>query len=535
MWVRPKLGRSWWALVLLSSAPAWLGCQPDSILHAPARSTATVVLAYSTGKADHLVQPDAVRLRIVRGAVVVIDSTIAFPATENELRVRLPVPLTQSVDTFDIAVDLIENGALVKSGGETIVLKMGAVTTAVIDESSLFDPSPVLRASAIDAFTLAVSGGDSQDGHVLLDGLLTDEWVHSGTFPTRNEIDRRAISTTNLTLATAYRNLHRARLSLEFAAQRTALETPGDPAFAEMLALAGFTYLFFAEGYCSGVGFTRIDAFGRVSPGSALTTQQMRDTAISRFQAALSAPGSGSGQIALLAMAGIARAHLVVGPDRNALFLYAQQIPTDFQYLLQHSSSPAQKSNAIHVLNNLQKRYSLADGEGAVGLRFRSANDPRVLWRGVGGLGFDFFTPHFDLLKYPDRAAPLVLASGTEARLIEAEAYLVGGDIFNTLARLNTIRSAAGLPPLVPPPSLAEVVDVVAMERAFWLFATGHRIGDLRRWSAYAQGGLPLTNALSFPIGPYHKGGTYGVDVSLPIPVERETNPDGLVCLDRDS
>jgi hypothetical protein len=36
-----------------------------------------------------------------------------------------------------------------------------------------------------------------------------------------------------------------------------------------------------------------------------------------------------------------------------------------------------------------------------------------------------------------------------------------------------------------------------------------------------------------FPTGDYHKNGTYGPDVNLPIPIEEQNNPNFTGCLDR--
>jgi len=81
-----------------------------------------------------------------------------------------------------------------------------------------------------------------------------------------------------------------------------------------------------------------------------------------------------------------------------------------------------------------------------------------------------------------------------------------------------------------------EGADVLFRERAFWLYATGHRLGDMRRLIRQ-YGRDPET---VFPTGDYYKGGlTYGEDVNLPLPrreannpnVGNNPNPDG--CLDR--
>ena len=72
--------------------------------------------------------------------------------------------------------------------------------------------------------------------------------------------------------------------------------------------------------------------------------------------------------------------------------------------------------------------------------------------------------------------------------------------------------------------------DLLFAERAFWLYATGHRLSDMRRLLR-----APYSRAEDtvFPTGDYHKGGSYGSDVNLPIPIEEENNPTSVGCLDR--
>jgi hypothetical protein len=77
-------------------------------------------------------------------------------------------------------------------------------------------------------------------------------------------------------------------------------------------------------------------------------------------------------------------------------------------------------------------------------------------------------------------------------------------------------------------------VDQLFSERAFWLFATGHRLGDMRRLIRQ-YGRDPET---VFPTGDWFKGGlTYGTDVNLPLPRREQNNPNvpngGDGCLDR--
>jgi hypothetical protein len=131
----------------------------------------------------------------------------------------------------------------------------------------------------------------------------------------------------------------------------------------------------------------------------------------------------------------------------------------------------------------------------------------------------------FHQLKYSDRDVDVVLASGTEARLIQAEAQLEAGNSA-WLGTLNALRAAAGLGQLTDPGTPATRVDLLFRERAFWLWLTGHRLGDLRR--LVRQYGRVATSV--FPTGAYSQGGTYGNDVSLPVPFEELNNPLAEEC-----
>jgi hypothetical protein len=75
-------------------------------------------------------------------------------------------------------------------------------------------------------------------------------------------------------------------------------------------------------------------------------------------------------------------------------------------------------------------------------------------------------------------------------------------------------------------------LDLIMRERAYWLFLTGHRQGDLRR--LVRNYGLRQENV--YPAGAYYGGfGTYGDDVNLPIPPGERNNPFFHGCLDREA
>jgi hypothetical protein len=188
-----------------------------------------------------------------------------------------------------------------------------------------------------------------------------------------------------------------------------------------------------------------------------------------------------------------------------------------------------------------------ADAEAGIGLPYQSDGnikkvgggfDPRVAdsvanRSGQGNKGFDGTTVQWIQAKYPLRSTTATIADGVEARLIEAEASLQAGDPVTALATLNALRSntallalrgypATSLPPLTLQATTAAQQDQLFKERAYWMYLTSHRLGDLRR--LIRQYGRPVNSV--FPNGPYFKGGLYGTDVNVPVPFQEQNNPE---------
>jgi hypothetical protein len=392
------------------------------------------------------------------------------------------------------------------------------------------------RVGAIADFAFAQDGDGTQfdDGHILLSGLMSDEFVLSTTPPTEQEIDQRRVFENNSTLRDMFHNLHRARAAAEAAAvalREQRAEPDADPFIGEMLTLAGFTYVLFGESFCSGVPFSRLDG-EEVVFGAPQTTDEMFQTAVARFDAALAEPGTveeESQEIAYLASVGKGRALLDRGLFAEAAAAVAD-VPSEFQYVTEHADSPLRLQNAIYSYS-VGWLWSVSDEEGGAGLPYRTAEDPRVEFFDEESAGLDNTTPQFTLLKYPDASASVVVADGIEARLIEAEALLQGSDLGGMTAILNDLRDAQGLDPLAVPGTQEAGVDLLFSERAFWMFATGHRLGDMRRLiRQYSRSAEDV-----FPSGTYLKGGSYGTDVNLPMPQEEGNNPNFAGCLDRNA
>lgn len=395
-----------------------------------------------------------------------------------------------------------------------------------------------LHAGALGDFAIALSGAAA--GHGATPALIhytssfTDEATGSTTFPTRIEFDRRRVQDINGDLLGLYTNLHRARAAAENAGARLAQAATGtgDPRVAEMRSVAAFTYVFLAENFCSGVPISTATQSGELIFGERRTTVQLFEDAVARFDSALASTG-GSATQENLASVGKGRALLDLGRFADAAAAVAT-VPTDFAYVAESDPATTRQTNGVYFLSTIDRQYSVSDREGINGQPFRSANDDvRVPWsRTEGQVGQDGTTPFFQQLKYPDPGSPTPVATGTEARLIEAEAQLQADNLgVQWILTVNALRSAAGLQLLVNPPTYAERVSLHFAERAFWLYMTGHRLGDLRRLVRQYDRGAETV----FPTGPFLKGGVYGSDVNFPVPNNEVNNPNFTGCLDRDA
>lgn len=420
--------------------------------------------------------------------------------------------------------------------------------SSFVDESAI----PTLHASVVDEYV------DIYEDLILYSGLLADEWMSAGTYPTRVEVDIRNIDITNADVEPLFSNLARTRAIADFVDDRfEAVDTAGSAIDerAEVRAYGGLALVHLAETYCEGTPMSRFDFdTDEVTYGPPLTRAEVLDSAVVRFTAALDlSPGTDQEYLARI---GMARVLLNEGDYAGAAAQVAP-IPTEWVFIADHDAQSGQ-NNPIWSFNISQERWSVADAQGGTGLEFRTAMDPRILWNRSGGtdVGFDSNTPQYDLWKYSDRPAQTVIADGIEARLIEAEAALASDASGGTmLPILNDLRQnvetlmpprnydyaalidAAGFTPTLPdlaaPADNAAAVDMLFQERAFWLFAMARRHSDMRRM--IRQYGLD--SEAVFPTGAYYKGGTYGPDVNFPIPTTEENNPEegAGTCMNRNA
>lgn len=403
----------------------------------------------------------------------------------------------------------------------------------IITEANSASGAIALKNGVIQRFTLMVNGQQGPDALFVYSGLLADEWRSGDTFEQRNQADIRNMPEENTFLnhdSSAVLNLHRVRTQGQqsIRALRQFVPTPTSH-IGFMFALTAFVENFAGEIFCNGMPFSEVDELGQVIPGTdnPVTGDSAFRRAVAHADSALLNTGGPEGPtVENLARIVKGRALLNLNQPAEAAAAVAS-VPGSFEYRAFHSVNTY--NNQIWALNAGARRYVVADNEGGNGLDFVSANDPRVQTATPTPLAFDSQTPFVALTNY-GQFDPVVVASGVEARLIMAEAALRAGNSTEWLDGLNALRAgSAGLGPLTDPGTEAGRVDLMFRERAFWMFSTGHRLGDLRRLVRQYGRGIEAV----FPTGEFHKGGSYGSDTNLPVPFDERNNPNFQGCLDR--
>lgn len=407
-----------------------------------------------------------------------------------------------------------------------------------------------VRLGAIGRLNAATSGGSSSsEGLFLLSGLLADEWNNGDSFIARWEVDQRAITTNNSFLTDVDRLLARARLSATQAGQLLQQFNPlGPPAdVAEMYFIEAYVENAVGEHYCNGLVLSTV-VDGVEQYGSPMSTTEAFQVALQHADSGLALiTGATANDIKIRSALAVLKGRILLNLNQPAAAATAvASVLTSAKYQMFHSQTT--NDNGIWSYNNNARRYSVSTGEGINGLDFATANDPRLLTC----LGNDAVCKTLGVTNnqrddksafplwvqriWPARDNPVTIAGGVEARLIEAEAAYRAGNFALMIQKLNQARTEGGVAALAAnltdPGTDAARVNLIFRERAFWMFSTGHRVGDMRRLIKFY--GRPAESV--FPTGAWHKGGPYGPDVNFPVPQAEENNPNvtpGKTCTDR--
>ena len=393
----------------------------------------------------------------------------------------------------------------------------------VVQNTQFNSPAGALiqRAGAIGDFAEAYSL------QVVYSGLFSDELLDGtgGDFPA----DQRRLENFGGTNY-PWDSLSQARIqSLRGVAALEQYAPTPSWRIGELFANLGFIEVMFAENMCSGTPLGVLTN-GAPATGPTLPRNALLAFAITHFDSAR-AYAKGTDSIAMMAVIGTARALLDSG-DFAAAATVAALVPVSYQFATQYGPQSPFQLNQLYRGFYTQLWISVSNDEGENGLDFVTANDPRLPLVVSGISPFLGGSPEDTIYASPSQsspASPIVLATGVEARLIQAEAQLPvnGGQGTAWLDTLNALRAGVpGLAPLTDPGTDSARVSLLFRERAFWLFLTGHRHGDLRRLVRQYHRAAESV----FPTGPYFIGGVYGNAVAFE-PFEETDNPSFHGCL----
>lgn len=404
-----------------------------------------------------------------------------------------------------------------------------------------------------------------QESTWLFGGLLADEWGTSSTFIQNDEADWRKVQVNNGSINNQVRRIYRVRTAANQAINLLNEWQPTLTALrAEMYFARGFAEVQVASDFCNGIPLSDGTEEDIVF-GDPLSVQQVFNVAIASFDSAVAVAGTAtdaaSVRVVRAARVGKARAQLANNQFAAAATTIGGTagVPTTFAY--QTTSSLATTDNVIWNQGFSARRYTVADSlEGNSrnllvrnAIPFFSARDPRLPVTDTRTVGQDGGTFVRRTTLY-DRLSAIDVVSGLDARLIEAEAALRGGNVAQWLQLLNDLRTGANriqqvgtvvlaataLPALTDPgaaitdttSAFNARVNLLFREKAFWTFSRGQRLGDLRR--LVRQFGRSPDNV--FPVGPHYKTTSYGSDVNFPIHSDEVgNNPKFTGCLNRDA
>jgi starch-binding outer membrane protein, SusD/RagB family len=330
----------------------------------------------------------------------------------------------------------------------------------------------------------------------------------------------------------------------------------GRPKIGLAFALVAYIELLVAENYCAGLPLATPTSTG-VSYGMPLSTDSLLGVAESHFDSSLAYAGADP-VVGPLASVGLGRARLDRANYTGAA-MAVSGVATSFVYNI--TLQPGGYNNFGFTESNYwnfaltEQRCLVAtpvDRKGVNGLPYISAHDARLVFDSTltetcdgAYVGFPDSVAYYPV-KVGNPSSNIALATGVEARLIEAEAALHAGQVNTWTTDLNALRSTVPMADLTADStttaSADRQVDVMFRERAFWMWGTASRLGDMRRLvrqygrdpgTVFAVGTFPdgTTATLPAPIP------SYGTDVNLTLPTGAgglsDPNPNYKGCISK--
>ncbi len=344
---------------------------------------------------------------------------------------------------------------------------------------------------ALEAVANGVLGDlhNTFDDLVMFNSLASDEMQHSGTWTQWDDMDHgRWAYDINSGSNAALLRVRWFALDAQARIQRVYEESSlGDPMktkiMAQVMAVEGWSDLLNAEWFCEAPA----EASGAVVTDDVLMAQAKAELT----DAMAVAQAAGATDLYNWALAGRARANLWLADYAGAL-ADAKAVPENFinyalytvnqggAWMVVVSTYGENKAGVIR-----EKWWPLLD-QAAMKLKdpYTGQPDGRMPVRyTTGDKSVDGLTAFYSQWKYKDRNADIPMSKKGEMDLIEAEVYWRQNDLVNAMAKLNKLRTQAGLTPhsTSPMPSASKVFEYFMHEMFAELFLEGRRFSYLDR------------------------------------------------------
>jgi hypothetical protein len=378
----------------------------------------------------------------------------------------------------------------------TIVAAVAIVTmTGCSDFFDVTNPGVILDAdlNSVRGALALVTGMSSDfsegyDGAAFAVARLSDEMAGSGSYNSTGDFRRGDFRSDD---ANGYWNdIQRARWVAEDGLRRMRDDIEGFPfdnneLTARAYLLAGMANRWFGETFCQ-----IIYEAGEAQPKSAAFNR-----ALPQFDEAIKhGGGAGASDIVTAARGGKMQAYVGLGDWGNAVTM-AALVPTDFVYEVVYSDNSGREQNEI--FNETHGRYEMSaydtwaelNGSESKRTPFTDCRESPLCSNAQGA---DGQTPHLRQEKYDSRGSNMVMVSGVEARLVEAEAAIANNDLTLFHSKINEVRAHYGLGLYPNAPTEAgdftgdwegdSAREILDRERYLSLWLDGRRLWDMHRW-----------------------------------------------------
>jgi hypothetical protein len=346
-------------------------------------------------------------------------------------------------------------------------------------------------ANGVEAQTLGIL-----DDMATFAGLLSDEYMHTGTWQQWDDMDKGRIAAAQGTDNGVHSALLQARTAAQKAQERFLAVMPDSANRTTLMAR-----MINSEAYANLLSGMHACESPVAPNGAVVSDIEMYKLSIPLFTKALGVAEAAKNTTYVTFITALrARANLLAG-NLDAALADAAKVPDSFMFAAKFSETGQQNSivSLSHVSRNTAgglDKIHFDKYDRTTGLLkdpWTGTPDPRLKFSvrlntdGTVKAGVDGVNPHYSEEKYKSLSDDVPVTHGWEMRLIEAEIHMKKGNLTGAMELINKVRANAGLGALPVDAPAADVQKYLLWERFAQLYLEGHRANDLARFGLTAQ------------------------------------------------